>query len=81
VKGKTTRRAHPVLALSCVCALMALVLMSWSLFDPHVFPIIVAMSLGQVLGTASFVAYLYVVFHDFHAQMRAQRDARKPDAT
>ena len=43
-----------VLRLACVLALAALGLMAWSLFDPSVFPVIVAMSVGQVVGTASF---------------------------
>jgi hypothetical protein len=61
----TSRRAPRLLTFSCVCALAALALMTWQLFDPRVFPIIVAMSLGQVLGTASFATYLYVVLDDF----------------
>ena len=53
------------LVVSCVCALAALALMTWQVFDPTVWPVMVAMSLGQVLGTASFVAFGYVVFADY----------------
>jgi hypothetical protein len=60
-----------------VCALASLGLMSWQLFDPRVWPVMVAMSLGQVLGTASFAAFGYVVFADFRAHRRAERDARR----
>jgi uncharacterized membrane protein YbhN (UPF0104 family) len=56
------------LAVSCVCALAALALMTWQIFDPTVWPVIVAMSLGQVLGTASFAAFGYVVFADYRAR-------------
>jgi hypothetical protein len=42
--------------------------MTWQLFDPSVWPVMVAMSLGQVLGTASLAAFGYVVFADFRAQ-------------
>jgi hypothetical protein len=59
---------------------MALALMTWQLFDPRVFPVIVAMSVGQVLGTASFGAYLYVVIVDFRAHQRAEEESRKTDA-
>jgi hypothetical protein len=46
-----TRPQHiRLLRLECVLALAALGLMAWSLFDPRVFPVIVAMSVGQVLG-------------------------------
>lgn len=64
------------LIVSCVCALAALALMMWQVFNPTVWPVIVAMSLGQVLGTASFAAFGYVVFADFRAQRRADRERR-----
>ncbi len=72
-----TRHALRVLVASCVCALLALALMTWQLFDARVFPVIVAMSVGQILGTASFVAYLYVVVADFRAHRRAEQESRK----
>ena len=64
------------LVVACVCALVALALMTWQIVDPTVWPVMVAMSLGQVLGTASFAAFGYVVFADFRAQRRADREAR-----
>jgi hypothetical protein len=45
--------------------------MTWSLFEPRPLPVIAAMSVGQVLGTISFVTYLVVV----------ARDLRPPRAT
>jgi hypothetical protein len=59
------------LVVSCVCALAALALMTWQIFDPTVWPVIVAMSLGQVLGTASFAMFGYVVFATWRAGRRA----------
>jgi hypothetical protein len=70
-------RAPRVLIVSCLCALAALALMTWQLFDPRVFPIIIAMSVGQILGTASFAAYLYVVWNDFRSQRRQDNDSGK----
>lgn len=61
------------LVVSCVCALAALALMTWQIFDPTVWPVIVAMSLGQVLGTASFAAFGYVVFVDYRTRHRAEK--------
>jgi hypothetical protein len=61
-----------VLLAACVCALAALGMMAWSLFDPRPIPVIAAMSIGQVLGTLSFVAFLYVVAMD----VRRSRAAR-----
>jgi hypothetical protein len=69
-----TRPLHMrVLRLACVLALAALGLMAWSLFDPRVFPVIVAMSLGQILGTASFAAFGWVVLSDLRARRSAAR--------
>jgi hypothetical protein len=57
-----------------VLALAALALMVWSLLDPRPVPVIVAMSVGQVLGTLSFLAFLVVVATDLR---RVLRDDRK----
>jgi hypothetical protein len=64
-----------VLRAACWCALTALALMTWSLFDPHPLPVIAAMSLGQGLGTISFVSFLYVVARDLRP-FRATRSER-----
>ena len=61
-----------VLRIASVLALAALGLMAWSLFDPSVFPVIVAMSLGQVVGTASFAAFGWVVLRDLSEQRRGE---------
>jgi membrane protein YqaA with SNARE-associated domain len=70
-------KAPRFLVVACVCALCALALMTWQLFDPRVWPIIVAMSLGQVLGTASLAAFGYVVFEDFRARWRANKESSR----
>jgi hypothetical protein len=49
---------------ACVLALAALALIVWSLFDPRPVPVIAAMSVGQVLGTLSFGAFVLVVLGD-----------------
>jgi hypothetical protein len=71
-------RVERYLVIACICALAALALMTWELVDPTVWPVIVAMSLGQVLGTASFAAFGYVVFADFRARLRDSSQS-KPD--
>jgi hypothetical protein len=53
-----------LLTVSCVCALVALVLMVWSVLDPRPVPVIVAMSVGQVIGTFSLLLYGVVVLLD-----------------
>jgi hypothetical protein len=56
-----------VLKGSCVLALGALALMSWSLFDPRPIPVVLAMSLGQLLGTLSLGAFVVVIVADIRA--------------
>ncbi|HTQ48638.1 MAG TPA: hypothetical protein VMI75_38035 [Polyangiaceae bacterium] len=84
-----SKRMHRLLVVACACALAALALMTWQLFDPRAFPVVVAMSVGQVLGTASFVAFGLVVLADYRAMRRAARrggyrasdEPPPPDAT
>lgn len=53
-----------ILVIACVVALVALALIGWSMVDPRPIPVIMAMSVGQVLGTFSFAAFLVVVVRD-----------------
>jgi hypothetical protein len=52
------------LRLAAVLAVIALGLMVWSLLQPRPIPVIVAMSVGQLLGTLSFGMLLYVLVAD-----------------
>lgn len=58
-----------LLQAASVLALAALALMTWSLFDPSCLPVIVAMSVGQALGTVSFTAFLYVAVADLRRRL------------
>jgi hypothetical protein len=51
-------------------ALVALSLIVWAVLDPRPVPVIVAMSVGQVLGTLSFCAFLAVVIGDLRARYK-----------
>jgi hypothetical protein len=62
------------LDFACIAALVALALMTWQLFDPTVWPVMVAMSVGQVLGTVSFAAFGYVVYADYRARRRVAKN-------
>ncbi len=53
-----------LLVVACVLGLIADALMSWSLFDQGWLPVMVAMSVGQGIGTLSFGIFLLVVFVD-----------------
>ena len=54
-----------ILVIASSFALVAVALMVWSLFDPRPVPVIVAMSVGQALGTLSLVAFVYVIVADW----------------
>lgn len=62
------RNSRRVLGASCAFALVALGLMMWSLLDPRPIPVVVAMSVGQAIGTLSLVSYLYVVVADWRGR-------------
>jgi len=70
-------RVRRWLVLASACALGALALMAWQLFDPTVWPVMVAMSLGQVLGTASLAVFVYVFVADFRGRQRGEGDSNK----
>jgi len=60
----STRWVMRALRLAAVSALLALVLMVWGVLDPHPISLVIAMSIGQALGTASFAVFGFVVFLD-----------------
>ncbi len=57
-------RNETLLRVACVLGLIALPLMVWSIFDPTVWPVLVALSVGQVIGTLSFVLFVIAVARD-----------------
>jgi hypothetical protein len=66
-----------VLDIACIVALVALVLIAWSMFDPAPVPVILAMSIAQVLGTMSFAAFLLVVVRDLRRAQVNETNAAK----
>jgi hypothetical protein len=46
---------------ACVLNLLAIALMIWSVLDPTPLPVMVVMSLGQVIGTCGLLCYLAAV--------------------
>ena len=53
-----------LLRFASVCSLIGLALMVWSVLEPTPMPVILAMSVGQGIGTLSFLVYLGVVIAD-----------------
>jgi peptidoglycan/LPS O-acetylase OafA/YrhL len=59
------------LRVAAVLAILGLGLMVWSMLAPTPLPVMLAMTVGQALGTASFGLYLYIVVRDVR---RARRE-------
>ncbi|MFT3694458.1 MAG: hypothetical protein QM831_15025 [Kofleriaceae bacterium] len=59
-----------VLRLSAVLTLIGLAFMAWSILVPTPLPVMLAMSVGQVIGTAAFALYLIVVIRRLRSERR-----------
>ncbi len=59
-----TASRSKLMVYACVLGLIGLALMSWSLFDQGWIPVMMAMSVGQGIGTLSFVLFLVIVIID-----------------
>ena len=59
--------------VACVLGLVALALMVFSVLDPTVWPVLVALSLGQLLGTLSLALYVVAVARDLDVLRRFRR--------
>lgn len=66
----TEQRVARVLRASAVLTVAGLAFMLWSLVKPTAMPVVLAMSLGQLLGTLAFAMFGWVVFSEL-------RDARR----
>ena len=70
------RKVPHLLRVAAALSLVALALMMWSLFDPRPAPVLIGLSLGQVIGTTSFAIYLSIVIWDIR---RRRREASTPE--
>lgn len=50
-----------LLRISILLTLLALVLMVWSVLQPTPLPVMLAMTVGQGIGTLALLIFLYVV--------------------
>ena len=63
------------LRISAVLTLVALALMVWSVLVPTPLPVMLAMTVGQGIGTAAFAIFGWVVFKDLTRVRRQKRDS------
>lgn len=73
VKSKIERRVF----WACIWSLVALGLIVWSLVDPKPIPVIVAMSVGQAIGTLALLLFVGSVLLDLRARYKIERVERK----
>lgn len=71
----TKSRSHTLLRISGVLTLVGLALMVWSMLEPTPLPVMLAMTVGQAVGTSAFALYLFVVIRDVRRDRRARRDS------
>jgi hypothetical protein len=72
------KRARKVLVVACILCLIALGLMVWSILAPTPLSVMVAMSVGQLIGTISFGLYVWIVISDLRAARVLRRRASLP---
>jgi hypothetical protein len=58
------------LRVSCVLTLVGLALMAWSMVQPTWMPVMLAMSVGQLVGTTAFAIFLVVIVRDLRRRVR-----------
>jgi hypothetical protein len=58
------------LRVSCALTLVGLALMAWSMVQPTWMPVMLAMSVGQIVGTTAFAIFLVVIVRDLRRRVR-----------
>jgi hypothetical protein len=61
------------LRLSAVLTLLGLAFMVWSMVEPTPLPVMLAMTVGQGLGTTAFAIYLFIVIRELRREIRRGR--------
>ena len=66
-----------LLRASALLTLFALGLMVWSMLDPTPLPVMLAMSIGQAIGTLAFSLYGLAVYKDLRRIRRERRESQE----
>jgi len=77
---KLTRRIMGVapgtlLRAAAILTLVGLAFMVWSMLDPTPLPVMLAMSVGQAIGTLAFAMYGLAVYKDLRRIRRERRES------
>ncbi|HTR50380.1 MAG TPA: hypothetical protein VMJ10_06700 [Kofleriaceae bacterium] len=73
------RRETIALRVSAVLTLVGLAMMVWSILVPTPLPVMLAMSVGQFLGTTAFAIYLFIVVRQLRREWRRARPDEEPE--
>lgn len=65
-----------MLRIAAVSTLLAIALMVWSVFQPTPMPVMLAMSVGQGLGTGAFALYGLAILIDLRRARRVPRSEK-----
>lgn len=71
-------RTERLLQTSAVLTILALALMVWSMLEPTPLPVMLAMTVGQMLGTLAFALYGLAILRDLRRLRRARRESEPP---
>ena len=52
------------LRFAALCGLLSLALMVWGVIDPHPISLVIAMSVGQALGSVAFAVFCIIAIED-----------------
>jgi hypothetical protein len=70
---------YRTLRFAAVLGLISLALMVWGVIDPQPISLVIAMSVGQALGTGAFVLYGLVVLTDLRRRrVLASKESMPP---
>ena len=69
-----------LIRVACYLALMALVLMIWSVLTPRALPVVIGMSVGQGVGVLALLCYLLAIFTDVSRAPKGAKTASEPQS-
>jgi hypothetical protein len=70
---------YRTLRFAALLGLLSLALMVWGVIDPQPISLVIAMSVGQVLGTGAFALYGLVVLTDLRrARVLSRKESLRP---
>jgi hypothetical protein len=63
-----------MLQVSAALTLIGLALMVWSMAEPTPLPVMLAMTVGQGIGTLAFAIYAFIVVRELRRELRRNRE-------